>query len=99
MLKRGDDQAAGLRRLLTRDGMRVAAVDGGSPGVGASTAAINLGAALAQVGRRVLLIDANGGERGIAAQLGLRPRWDLRNATRQECALDEVLLRAPSGLT
>jgi flagellar biosynthesis protein FlhG len=51
------DQADGLRRLLSNTPTRVIAVAGMRRGDGATTAAMNLGAALVHQGKDVLLID------------------------------------------
>lgn len=51
------DQADGLRRLLTAGRPRIVAVAGLCAGVGATTAVMNLAAALAQAGKRVLVLD------------------------------------------
>ncbi|MGI4858383.1 MAG: MinD/ParA family ATP-binding protein [Janthinobacterium lividum] len=51
------DQAEGLRRLLARRPLRVVAMLGAKQGAGATTAAINLAAALCHHGKRALVID------------------------------------------
>lgn len=51
------DQADGLRRLLTVGRPRIVAVAGLCPGVGATTAVMNLAAAFAQDGKPVLVLD------------------------------------------
>lgn len=57
MSKLVTDQADGLRRLLAHTPTRVIAVMGMGRGMGATTAAMNLGAALVQQGKDVLLLD------------------------------------------
>ena len=57
MTKLVTDQADGLRRLLSRTPTRVIAVAGMRRGDGATTAAMNLGAALVHQGKDVLLLD------------------------------------------
>lgn len=56
-MKAPTDQADGLRRLLTVGRPRVVAVAGLCPGVGATTAVMNLAAAFAQGGKPVLVLD------------------------------------------
>lgn len=51
------DQADGLRRLLAHTATRVIAVAGGARGMGVTTTAMNLAAALVQQGKDVLLLD------------------------------------------
>ena len=57
MVKVVRDQAEGLRRLLAKRPLRIVALLGASQGSGASTAAINLAAALCHHGKRALVID------------------------------------------
>jgi len=70
------DQADGLRRMFGADRMRVIHVVAGRGDVGRTTAAVNLGVALARAGRDTLLIDCV--DRGMSgralAYLGLEPR-------------------------
>lgn len=73
MSQAGLDQADGLRQLLMpATPTRVVAVAGMSHGVGTTTTAINLSAALMAQGRLVLLVDEHGGSGGdgAAAQAG-----------------------------
>ena len=92
------DQAEGLRRLLGRSSGRVIALESGGRGVGKTSVAINLAAALASRGLQVLLMDANSGFANVSAQLGLRPRFDLRDALTGKCSLDDTLLHGPAGV-
>lgn len=57
MTKLVTDQADGLRRLLSHTPTRVIAIAGMRRGDGATTAAMNLGAALVHQGKDVLLLD------------------------------------------
>lgn len=92
------DQAEGLRRLLGRSSGRVIAIESGARGTGKTSVAINLAAALASRGLQVLLMDANSGANNVSAQLGLRPRFDLRDALHGKCSLDDTLLHGPAGV-
>ncbi|MGE0557185.1 MAG: MinD/ParA family protein [Burkholderiales bacterium] len=65
------DQAEGLRRLLAAEGPRSFSFFGARPGCGVTSCVISLGAALAQTGRDVLLIDEHDGASNISGQLGL----------------------------
>ena len=60
MTKMVADQADGLRRLLAHTPTRVVAVARMERELGATTAAMNLGAALVQQGKDVLLLDEHG---------------------------------------
>lgn len=92
------DQAEGLRRLLARDTVRVVTLTSGRTGVGKSNIVINLAAALAKRGRRVLVLDEQQGKGGMETLLGLTARYDLMHVIRREKTLDEVMLRGPEGV-
>jgi flagellar biosynthesis protein FlhG len=92
------DQAAGLRRLGAPRGVKVVAITGGKGGVGKTLTAVNLGAALARLGRRTMLLDADLGLANVDVLLGLHARLNLEHVINGECALEDVILTAPSGL-
>lgn len=92
------DQAEGLRRLLGRNATRVIVLEAASGGVGKTSAAINIAAALATRGLQVLLLDANAGNTNVSALLGLHQRFDLRDALGGVCAIDDALLHGPAGV-
>ena len=92
------DQASGLRRMIKPTPVRVIAVTGGKGGVGKTNISVNLAVAMADLGRRVMLLDADLGLANIDVVLGLHPEWDLSHVLNGECALDQVLLEGPSGI-
>lgn len=57
MVDRGFDQADGLRRMFGGSRTRVLEIVAGAAGVGRTSVAVNLGAALARAGRNTLLLD------------------------------------------
>lgn len=96
------DQAAGLRNLglfRTQDSARVLTIAGGKPRVGKTSIVVNLAAALAMSGRRVLLIDENPCHNNICTSLGLQARFDLLHAIHRDKRLDQVLLQGPENIT
>lgn len=92
------DQAEGLRRLLARDFVRVVTLASGGEGVGKTSIVTNLAVALARQGRRVLVLDEQLGQAGLAARLGLVPRYDLMHVIRREKTLEDVILHGPEGV-
>jgi flagellar biosynthesis protein FlhG len=92
------DQAAGLRRLGARRNTKVIAITGGKGGVGKTLTAVNLGAALAGLGRTTMLLDADLGLANVDVVLGMRARLNLEHVVNGECGLTDVILTASSGL-
>lgn len=92
------DQAEGLRRLLEYDHLRVMTITSGYPGVGKTSVVINVAAALAARGLRVLVIDENYGPENVCGFLGIRPNFDIRHVMRQTCKLEDALVELPSGV-
>lgn len=92
------DQAAGLRRMVNPRPVRAIAVTGGKGGVGKTNVSVNLGVAAAELGQKVMLLDADLGLANIDVVLGLHPKYDLSHVMRGECTLDEVLVEGPAGL-
>ncbi|MDE1181243.1 MinD/ParA family protein [Paraburkholderia sp.] len=94
------DQAEGLRRLLARNGSRVIAVTGGSPGVGCTSTVVNLAAALVEQGKDVLVIDENVGVRSVSAMLGgLRGAGNFAAVMRGEMDLEFAAARHALGFS
>ena len=92
------DQAAGLRKMVAPEPIRVIAVTGGKGGVGKTSVSVNLGIALADMGRRVMLLDADLGLANIDVVLGLHPKHDLSDVMSGERSLEEVVVTGPSGI-
>jgi flagellar biosynthesis protein FlhG len=92
------DQASGLRRMVKPTPVRVIAVTGGKGGVGKTNVSVNLAVAMADLGRRVMVLDADLGLANIDVVLGLHPEYDLSHVLSGERTLDEVLLEGPSGI-
>ena len=92
------DQAAGLRRLSAPRSAKVIAITGGKGGVGKTLTAVNLGAALARLGRNTMLLDADFGLANVDVLLGMKARLNLEHVVSGQCALEDVVLTASSGL-
>jgi flagellar biosynthesis protein FlhG len=92
------DQAAGLRRLRAPSNVKVVAITGGKGGVGKTLTAVNLGAALAGMGRSTMLLDADFGLANVDVLLGMRARLNLEHVVSGRCALEDVILTSSSGL-
>jgi flagellar biosynthesis protein FlhG len=92
------DQASGLRRMAQPESIQAIAVTGGKGGVGKTNVSVNLAVAMADMGKRVMLLDADLGLVNIDVVLGLHPEYDLSHVLRGERALEEVVLKGPSGI-
>jgi flagellar biosynthesis protein FlhG len=98
MSKTNTDQAAGLRRMVEPSPIQAIAVTGGKGGVGKTNVSINLAVALADIGKRVLVLDADLGLANVDVVLGLHPEYDLSHVLRGERTLEEVIIKGPSGI-
>jgi flagellar biosynthesis protein FlhG len=78
--------------------VQVIAVTGGKGGVGKTTVAVNLSLALAKLGRRVVLLDADLRLPNIDVMLGLTPTRTLADVIEGRCELRDVLLQGPGGV-
>lgn len=84
--------------LGTKMPFRVIAVTSGKGGVGKSNIVVNLGLALANLGCRVLLIDADLGLANLDILLGLSPVYTIQDVFSLEQDLSDVVMTGPAGL-
>ena len=91
-------QTAGLRQLTVPGPVQVIAVTGGKGGVGKTSVAVNLATAMAQAGRRVMLLDGDLGLANVDVFLGLTPRHTMAHVLSGEYTLEEIILESPQGL-
>ncbi|MDM0052375.1 flagellar biosynthesis protein FlhG [Variovorax sp. J22R115] len=93
------DQADGLRRLLSRTPTRIVAVAGIARGDGATTTAMNLGAALVHQGKDVLLLDEHGpAADSVCAVWGLDPLGSLADVADRRLTRDSAVARSGCGV-
>jgi flagellar biosynthesis protein FlhG len=99
------DQASRLRELALRTyssaerpSPRRISVASGKGGVGKSTVALNIAIALSDMGRRVLLVDADENLAGLDIMLGIAPRHRSGEVLRGERDLEDVLIDVQPGL-
>ncbi len=97
------DQAQTLRegppqRQNAPPPVRVLSFTSGKGGVGKTNVVVNLGYALAKMGKRVMLLDADLGLANIDVVLGLAPRYNLQHVLSGERSLREILVDGPAGM-
>jgi flagellar biosynthesis protein FlhG len=92
------DQAAGLRGLSQQRPVKTIAITGGKGGVGKTSVSVNLGVALAKMGERVCLLDADMSMANVDVLLGLRSQFNLSHVLDGTHSLKEVMIEGPGGL-
>ena len=77
---------------------QVYAIASGKGGVGKSNITLNLGLALAQAGRSVIILDADTNLANINILLDIYPHSTLANILSGEMEIDDVLIKNPQGV-
>ncbi len=94
------DQAQKLRELAAthRVPPHVITVTSGKGGVGKSNVVINLAIAISELGKRVLVIDADLGLANIDVLLGLKNTFNLQHVIEGKMKLRDIIVRGPAGI-
>jgi flagellar biosynthesis protein FlhG len=90
---------AGHPAPLSRARVRTIVVTSGRDGVGKSNLAANLAVALGERGARVVLVDGDLSHASLDLLLGVHPRFDLGHVLEGTRTVDEVAVRAATGVT
>ena len=77
----------------------VCTIAGGKGGVGKTTTAVNVGAALQEAGHDVVVVDADLGMANLGSMLGIEHTVTLHEVLASDAAVSEALTDAPGGLT
>ena len=92
------DQASGLRKMQDLQQIKVIAVSGGKGGVGKTNVSLNTAIALAQQGKKVLVLDADLGLANVDVMLGLRVKLNLSHVLSGEYEIDDIIIEGPAGI-
>ncbi|MFW6208143.1 MAG: MinD/ParA family protein [Spirochaetota bacterium] len=101
------DQAEQLRELMknrkSEDGnsekkTRIIAISSGKGGVGKTNISINLAMAYAQLGKKVIVMDADLGLANVNVVLGIIPKYNLYHLIRKQKRMSEILMSTDYGI-
>lgn len=96
------DQADKLRTIVNKNkdkhNIRIYSVVSGKGGVGKTNFSINLGIKLQQMGKKVLIIDADIGMTNANIMLGIDTPLNLGEFFQGKCELDDIISKGPEGL-
>lgn len=94
------DQAQQLRNIIKQNNIkrhtaRVITVTSGKGGVGKSNMAVNLGISLRQLGKRVIILDADFGLANVEVMMGIRPQYNLADLMFRGKNLRDIITTGP----
>lgn len=91
-------QPGGAARLSSSVPAHTIAVASGKGGVGKSHITLSLALALAQRGKRVLLIDGDMGLANLHILAGVQPQFDLGDVMAERCSVEQALVPVADGV-
>jgi flagellar biosynthesis protein FlhG len=106
LMKNGCREKGGSRPIVevarpTREERcpKVLSVASGKGGVGKTNLVANLGFAFTQLGKRILILDADLGLANIDVLLGLAPRYTIEHLFNRTKTFSELLIKGPGGMS
>lgn len=98
------DQAEKLRNVIKQnyqrniDNARVITITSGKGGVGKSNMAVNLAVKFRQMGKRVIIFDADFGLANVEVMFGTVPKYNLSNMIYEGLPLTEIITKGPMDI-
>ncbi len=90
--------ASGVMGARTNNKTRIITVTSGKGGVGKTNIATNLGIAYAQMGKKVIVIDADLGLANVNVMMNLIPQYNLYHVIRKQKKMSEIILDTDYGI-
>lgn len=78
--------------------LKIIAITAGKGGVGKTNVSVNLACAVAKLGKRVLLLDADLSLANVDVLLGLKSQRTIEHVIRGECRLQDIIIQGPYGV-
>lgn len=82
----------------TEQGPQIIAVTSGKGGVGKTNVVANLAVSLSELGKKVVVLDADFGLANLDVLLGLTPRYHLGHVLYGNKTLSEIMVQGPNGI-
>ncbi len=98
------DQAEKLREIMqskdrhTKKSTRVIAVSSGKGGVGKTNIAVNIAIAYAQLGKKVVVFDADLGLANVNVILGVIPQYNLYHLIKRQKRMRDIIIQTEYGI-
>lgn len=92
------DQASKLRAMVKAHPIKIYSVVSGKGGVGKTNFSVNLGIKLQQMGKRVLILDADIGMSNANILLGVETPLNLFSLIQEKALLKDIVVRGPEGV-
>lgn len=97
-LKQISKAVAGEKQRKAGSGPVVISVSSGKGGVGKTNVVLNTAIALRDMGKRVLILDADMGLANIDVMLGIAPKYNIAHVLSGQKGIREVLVQGPKGI-
>ena len=98
MPRRGPARDDGEPSRRRKSHARVIAITSGKGGVGKTNIVANLGFALSQLGKKVLILDADFGLGNLDVLLGVAPKYNISHVIRGDKTIEEILEEGPGKI-